>query len=163
MTFGRDTEKSIWWNLLTFWKARKRRLFICRFIWVVLVLIIKLSKTHQKAGMVDKGWLCAAYWRMRVNQCTPNQSCIRGALSLEGLDWTERHDWQMIFICNIMDYNCCDELIIMLVPATMKKVTAGQSSSDPCLLKMLIIKLERGVQEVKCGPVVVRWSLCNSV
>lgn len=50
----------------------------------------------------------------------------------------------MIFICNIMDYNCCDELIIMLVLATMKKVTAGQSDTDLCLLKILIIKLEQG-------------------
>lgn len=62
-----------------------------------------------------------------------------------------------------MDYNCRDELIIMLVVATMKKVTAGQSSADLCLLKTLIIKLERVTREVRCGPVVIRWSLCNSV
>lgn len=60
-----------------------------------------------------------------------------------------------------MDYNCHDELIIILVVALMKKVTSGQRSRDLCLLKTLIIKLEQVTQEVRRGPVVIRRSLCN--
>lgn len=55
-----------------------------------------------------------------------------------------------------MDYNCHDELIIMLGLSIMKKVTSGRKGTDLCLLKILIIKLERVMQEVKCGPVVIR-------
>lgn len=55
-----------------------------------------------------------------------------------------------------MDYNCHDELIIMLVLVIMKKVTSGQKGTDLCPLKILIIKLERVMQRVKCGPVVIR-------
>ncbi len=62
----------------------------------------------------------------------------------------------MIFICNIMDYNRHDELIIMSVPAVMKKVISGQRNTDLGLLKTLIIKLSRVMREVTCGPAVVR-------
>lgn len=55
-----------------------------------------------------------------------------------------------------MDYNCHDELIIMLLLVIMKKVTSAQSVTDLCLLKVLIFKLERVMWEVKCGPVVIR-------
>lgn len=60
-----------------------------------------------------------------------------------------------------MDYNCRDELIITLALAAMKKVTAGQRSNDLCLLEILIIKSERVMQQVKCGPVVIRCAIAS--
>lgn len=162
MTFGRDTKKSIWWDLLTFWKACEREAVHLQFIWAILVLTIKLSKKHQKAGWRTKDdCLLLTGGEHEANQCTPNQSSIRGAPSLGVGDWTERHDWQMIFICNIMDYNCRDELIITLALAAMKKVTAGQRSNNLCLLDILIIKSERVMQQVKCGPVVIRCAIAS--
>lgn len=60
-----------------------------------------------------------------------------------------------------MDYNRHDELIIMLVLAIMKKVTSGQSGTDLCLVKTLIIKLERGHARGRMWP---QWSRqCNSM
>lgn len=55
-----------------------------------------------------------------------------------------------------MDYNRHDELIIVSVLVITKKVTSGQGSGDLCLLKILIINLERVMQEVRCGPAVIR-------
>lgn len=52
-----------------------------------------------------------------------------------------------------MDYKCHDELIIMLLFTIMKQ---GQSMTHLCLLKVLLFVLGRVMQEVKCGPVVIR-------
>lgn len=68
----------------------------------------------------------------------------------------------MIFICNIMDYNCHDELIIMLLLSIIKQVTSEQNVTHLCLLEALVFMLGWVMQKVKSGPVVIRWSLCNS-
>lgn len=44
-----------------------------------------------------------------------------------------------------MDYNCHDELIIMLVLAIMKKVTSGQSGTELCRLKVMIFQVRAGL------------------
>lgn len=65
----------------------------------------------------------------------------------------------MIFICNIMDYKCHIEWIIMLLFTIMKE---GQSTTHLCLLKSVaFFVLGQVKQEVKYGPVVIRWAQCN--
>lgn len=74
-------------------------------------------------------------------------------------DLTARPAWQIIFICYIIDYNCYDELIIMVGPCYNK---TGPISVDLCLLNILIIKAVRVIRRVRPGPVVIRWSQLNS-
>lgn len=151
MTFGGDTKKkSIRWNLLTFWEAGE-----AARPWIRFSPHNKTIRKHWEQKMI----VCVVNWgRARANQCAMNQSSIRGEMP-PGDNRTESHTWQMIFICNIMDYKCHDELIIMLLFTIMKQ---GQSMTHLCLLKVLLFVLGRVMQEVKCGPVVIRWSQRNS-
>lgn len=119
-----------------------------------LVPIIKPSRSPG-----NKRWLCVLLTgeEHEANQCAMSQSSIRGEMPPED-NHTESHSWQMIFICNIMDYKCHDERIIMLLFTIMKE---GQSTTHLCMLKVLLFVLGRVMQEVKCGPVVIRWSQRN--
>ena len=57
------------------------------FIWAVLLLIIKLSKTHQKAERHTKDdFLPVTAREQEANQCSAHQNSIRGALSQHGFD-----------------------------------------------------------------------------
>lgn len=119
-------KKSIRWNLLTFWEASEPARPWIRFSphnktirkpreqkMVVCVCVLLTGKEHE------------------ANQCAISQSSIRGEMPPED-NLTESHSWQMIFICNVMDYKCHNERIIMLLFTIMKE---GQSTTHLCLLK----------------------------
>lgn len=59
-----------------------------------------------------------------------------------------------------MDYNRCDELIMMWVLAALREVTPGRGDTDLCR-PTILIKLGEVTREVKRGPAVIRWSPCS--
>lgn len=63
-----------------------------------------------------------------------------------------RTEYDMMFICNIMDYKRHDEVIIMLLFTIIKQ---GQSMAHLCLLKVLLFMLAGSCKRSN----VAQWSL----
>jgi len=85
------------------------------FIWAILLLIIKLSKTHQKAEQCTKDdWL-----RLTENRRLINAQHVKTRLEEFWLGGVGLKTGQTNNIRNNMNY-CHDELIIMLVFVTLK-------------------------------------------
>lgn len=100
MTFGGDTKKSIWWDLLTFWNASKGWLLILCLFGPFLVLIIKLSKLTKRPRGFTKGWLSAVKLQgsRRLINALHIKTILDSFCGSGGGSWTERQDKQMIFI-----------------------------------------------------------------
>ena len=93
------------------------------FIWAILLLIIKLSKTHQKAEQCTKDdWL-----RLTENRRLINAQHVKTRLEEFWLGGVGLKTGQTNNIRNNMNY-CHDELIIMLVFVTLKTAPSALTS-----------------------------------